>query len=155
MFTIVLHQPWIWSNFFVVWELKRVITGVIQRSLNPFLMNTKFQLVNGPWSVLSDSPLNNVPFIFKLRQMWTAGGRVKHWDFHRHTKSFHNMMHWKDKIIRNLALETIFFNLLMTLWQSLAQSGELSLLGKTKTLVDAPFVPNTDNLTCRQLICFL
>ena len=47
-------------------------------NLCPFLLCTRLELLNSPWSLLSDSPLHDAPYIFNRRQIWTAGRPVKH-----------------------------------------------------------------------------
>lgn len=39
-----------------------------KRNIFSFLLDTRRQLLNSPWSPLSDSPLHDAPYIFKKRQ---------------------------------------------------------------------------------------
>ena len=55
-----------------------LIVAVLQVEFLPFLVCTRHELLNSPWSPLSDSPLHDAPYIFNRRQIWTAVRPVKH-----------------------------------------------------------------------------
>ena len=42
------------------------------------MVYTRLELLNSPWSPLSDSPLHDAPYIFYRIQIWTAGRPLKH-----------------------------------------------------------------------------
>jgi len=55
----------------MVWEPRTLNVAVFQRWMCPFLLSTRFQLVDSLW-FLSDSPLHEAAYIFSWRQMWSV-----------------------------------------------------------------------------------
>lgn len=90
-------------------------------------------------------------------QQWFPVLPFKQWDFSSFPESFHNFMHcrWWPKDLNSLqsCVEQCCF---WTDWQFSHEiwhkvvSHDPSLLAKTELLVDAPFMPNLDTLSCYQ-----
>lgn len=48
-----------------------------QWNTDPFLLDTRLQLLNSPWLSASYSPLHDAPYLFNRRQIWTCTESMK------------------------------------------------------------------------------